>query len=66
MKYPEIDISVIDHLNPSCGYQVRVVNGRTGEQMLYTNKNPVTGDDLLSFHDCLAVAEMYDSQHVEV
>ena len=59
MRYPEVDIFLIDKLNPSVGYEVHVRNGTTGKQMLDTFTHPITGADLLSYAACLEVAAMY-------
>lgn len=59
MTYPEVTISICDHLNPGFGYQMRITDGRTGETVLFTSKSPTTGQPLLTYEDCLEVAAMY-------
>jgi len=65
MKYVELDIALCDHLNPSIGYQVRVIDGSNGETVLYTHKNPNTECELVTYEDCLEVAEMYAKKRGE-
>ena len=59
MQYPEVSITICDHLNPECGYQMRITNGRTGKTILFTGKSPITGLPLLTYDDCLKVAATY-------
>ena len=53
----EVKISLIDSLNPSIGYQMRINHGE--RTLLFTSRHPVTGADLLTLRDCLEVAAMY-------
>lgn len=55
----DISFSLCDHLNPGFGYQLRINNAENGETLLFTSRNPDTGADLLTVHDCLDVARIY-------
>jgi hypothetical protein len=54
-------IGLRDNLNPGFGYQIEVIDLR-GERVLFTSRHPVTGKDLLTYHDALEVAAMYDAR----
>lgn len=55
----DASISLIDHLNPGCGYQVVVTDSRTGSELLSTSRHPATGAALLTFTQCVEVLGHY-------
>jgi hypothetical protein len=57
-KLIDASFSICDLLNPGFGYQVRITDD-SGRELLFSSRNPATGDDLLTPKDCLRVIEMY-------
>ncbi len=58
----EASLSLCDPMNPGFGYQLRIVRvAAPGApvDVLFTSRNPVTGEDLLTFGQCLDVLAMY-------
>ena len=53
-----VSICLVDHLNPGFGYQIRIIDDR-GQTVLFTSRDPLTGQDLLTLADCLRVAQNY-------
>lgn len=58
-KMLDVSISLCDHMNPGFGYQMRITNALNGEELLFTSVHPATGRDLLTYDECLDVANMY-------
>jgi len=48
-----------DRFNPGCGYQVRIDDALSGENILFTSIDPVDGADLLTARDCLRVIDAF-------
>lgn len=55
----DVDVSACDPLNLGFGYQMRVTRSHDGSTVLFTSKDPATGQDLLTLEDCLRVASWY-------
>lgn len=50
-----------DRFNPGCGYQLRIDDALSGENILFTSKHPVSGADLLTASACMGVINAYIS-----
>jgi hypothetical protein len=59
MTHFTVKFSPIDPLNISCGYQLTIANAFTGKTVLFTSRDPATGNDLLTPSDCLKVCSYY-------
>ena len=57
MNEYEASFSLCDAMNPSIGYQVRVTC--KGVTILHTSQDPVSGQALLTYNDCLRVLCYY-------
>lgn len=55
----EASFALCDRLNPSCGYQLTIADGETGQVLLNTQRDPASGDQLLTARDCWRVIELY-------
>jgi hypothetical protein len=51
-------IALCDNLNPDFGYSI-TIEDECGRRLLFTDCNPATGEELLTFADALEVAAMY-------
>ena len=54
----ECRIGLCDNMNPSIGYQIRIVDSE-GKDILFASRDPVDGKDLLTYNDALRVAGYY-------
>ena len=54
----EIHIRPLDNRNPSCGYQLTVINSATLHYWLNTSSHPATGETL-DVHSAMEVAATY-------
>lgn len=64
MQDLEATIFFCDPLNPGFGYQIRITRAAppgAPVDVLFTSRHPVTGEDLLTYEQCLDVLTMYRS-----
>jgi hypothetical protein len=59
----EASISLCDPMNPGGGYQIRITHAAPPNapvvDVLFTSRNPATGEALLTYEQCLDVLAMY-------
>ena len=59
----EATVSLVDHMNPSIGYEVKITQGRF--VILHTANDPVDGSLLLDFGDALRVLDYYRNPPID-
>lgn len=61
MTIAAVIITLCDPLNAGFGYQIKVQNDRGGI-LLFANRDPATGAELLTLADALRVAHSYEPE----
>jgi hypothetical protein len=57
----DVHIALCDPLNPGFGYQLRITSSH-GEELMHASVDTVTGKDLLTVEDALAVVRRVAQQ----
>ncbi len=55
----EASFALCDIHNPGLGYQVKVIDAMTNQTLLFTSRDPITGQDLLTARQCVDVIDCF-------